>query len=172
MHDKQDFCLTAQLLEADNGNFQFVFDDPITIKPNSMIRVYWANVLQDTPQTGYLANGYTIFVNLPTYTLQNQTSQDNTAYKKSVFLNIPPQTQANLSADDPGGGIPTLISTTYEPYNTRVLKMKNQQQQITSFDFQIVDLVSQEPNRAGVGRASQVSIAFCIEECGDDKNMY
>ena len=50
--------------------------------------------------------------------------------------------------------------------------MKNQEQQITSLDFQIVDLVSQEPNLLGIGFATQVSIAFCIEECGGEENMY
>ena len=172
MKQKDDFCLTAQMLEADNGNFRFVFDEPITIQPNSMIRVYWAYVQQQLPQADYKTRGYTIFINLPTYTHQNHTLQDNSAYKKNVFLNIPPQNTENGDTADPGAGIPAVVQTTYEPYNTRVLKMKNQTQQITSLDFQIVDLASQEPNKAGVGFATEVSLAFCIEECGDDNNMY
>ena len=172
MHgSKQEFCLTAQYLASDNGQAQFVFDEPITIKANSKIKVYWANILQDTPQSGYLTRGYTIYVNLPTYTMQNTTNQDTTAFKKSVFLNIPPQNQADQDADDPGA-LPALISTTYEPFNPRELDMKNQEQQITSLTFQVVDLYTGEPNPTGVGFASRLTIAFCIEECGDEKSMY
>ena len=172
MHDKQDFCLTAQLLESDNGEARFVFDEPVSIKANSKIVVYWANVQHDEPQTGYLQRGYRIYVNLPVHTMQNDTNQDTTAYKRNVFLNIPPQNEAERDVADPTPALTDISSITYEPFNPRVLNMKNQEQQITSLTFQIVDLFSGLPNGADIGFATRLTVAFCIQESCGENNMY
>lgn len=160
--NKQDFVLNATIASSDNGDFRFIFDEPITIKPNSTIVVYWANVQVAAPQADYLKNGFIIYIKLPTNTMTNSNDQDENAFKKSIFLAIPPATQADNSGDDPAG-LPLVSNYTYEPFTPVVHEMENQEQQITSLSFQIVDLITQEPAPINITPATGVSISFCIK---------
>ena len=168
--NKQDFVLNATIAQSDNGDFRFIFDEPITIKPNSTIVVYWANVQVSAPQADYLKDGFIIYIKLPTNTMTNANDQDENAFKKNIFLAIPPATQADNSGDDPGGGVPLFSNYTYEPFTPVVHPMENQEQQITSLSFQIVDLRTQEPAPTGIAPATSVSLSFCIKP-GMENNM-
>lgn len=164
--EKQDFCIRGNLAIEANGEVRVAFKEPITIPQNAQVVVYWGSV-EFTAGVGYLNRGFSILADLPLATAQNLTNNAGTdpVYTRKILLNMPPQNQSELDADDPAA-LPAVGVYTYEPYTPVVHLLENQQQQINSITLKVVDLDGQNYDETAYGAFNKVSVAFCIKPTG------
>lgn len=133
IHSRQNFTLNGTVSENQTRIF---FKQPITIKANSHLEVYWVNV-QFEPSADYLTEGVDVLCDLPIKTFVNyvnSTPANIAGVELPVIISIPPQTQADLSADDPAG-LPAVASVTREPFTPIIHQLDNNEQQINSITF-------------------------------------
>jgi len=146
------------------------FKQPITIPRDAEVNVYWATISY-APQADYLTEGVEIYTDLPIKHYSNYITAELTTgdiqagASYPILLAIPPQTQAQLDADDPSS-LPTVALQTYEPKVPVKHDMKNQEQQINSINFWFHDLINE---RRPVSAIEEMVISFCIKTCECDK---
>lgn len=151
--DYQEFVLNGLLVD---NSFTTRFQQPITIPKNAILEVKWINV-QMSPAPGYLAKGYSALIDLSS-TVQQSTTTD-VGFERKILINIPPQNQADLSVDDPGA-LPATVSLTYEPYQSVVHYLRNNEMSINQFTIKMTDLQTQFPPNDTL---ENVSVYFCIK---------
>lgn len=161
------FTLKATVAENQARVF---FKQPISIPKNAEINVYWATISY-SPSADYLTEGVEIYTDLPIkhytnyLTAETTTGLNQGGASYPILLSIPPQTQADLNADDPAT-LPTLALLTYEPHLPVKHDMENQEQQINSINFWFHDLVNERrPNNP----IEELIVSFCIKTCECDK---
>ena len=97
----------------------------------------------------WLNKSYSIIVDLPLNNYKNKNgtanTRENSAVKKQVLANIvAPFTNVAVNQTTGTTGN-SRVSTVYQPYQAIISKMNNNDIEINSINFQIVDMLSDEP---------------------------
>ena len=121
---------------------------PVVIRPNQYTPANPDQIAIDLDYT-WKKNNYSIMLDLPLNNYKNKSAsantRDNGGVKKQVLANIP-------AAFNSGEVVETLqpalsageVLTVYQPYQPIVSKMLNNEMEINSLTFQIVDMLTEE----------------------------
>ena len=133
---------------SSNISLAIGIQESLSIRPNQSTEANPATISADLNYT-WLNQSYSILIDLPLNNFKNKggsaNTRDNAGIKKQVLANIvAPFT--NLAINQTSSNIgSTKISTVYQPYQPIVSKMRNNQLEINSMSFQIVDMLTEEP---------------------------
>jgi len=159
LHSRQNFTLNGTV---DENQTRIFFKQPITIKPNSHLEVYWVSIEYE-PTADYLTEGVDVLCDLPIKTFVNyvdSTPANVAGVELPVIISIPPTTQAQLNADDPTT-LPDIAVITREPFTPIIHQLDNNEQQINSITFTFHDRFN---DRRPVDEVDLFQISFAIIE--------
>jgi hypothetical protein len=143
------YCKKIEMKLSSNISLSIGAQEKITIRPNQSTEANPSTLSVDLNYS-WLSQSYSILVDLPLNNFKNKggtaNTRDNAGVKKQVLANIPaPFT--NLAVNQTSGTVgSTKVSTVYQPYQPIISKMRNNQIEINSMTFQIVDMLTEEPS--------------------------
>lgn len=123
-----------------------VFKQPLSIAMNTNVIIN-SVVIEWAPLTGYKEDSFCIITDLPIKTFHSKgfEGQRGSAAEDRVMVFVPPNQDADSSADDPPFGIPTTALRSYEPVQPIVHTMLNNALSLNAINFQVVDAISLQP---------------------------
>tara|TARA_R110000765_G_scaffold357467_1_gene447555 strand:+ start:1225 stop:3018 length:1794 start_codon:yes stop_codon:yes gene_type:complete len=142
------YCKKIQMTLSSNISLAIGVQENLIIRPNQSTEAN-PSTLSAHLHYSWSNQSYSILVDLPLNNFKNKggtaNTRDNAGVKKQVLANIvAPFT--NLAINQTSGTVgSSKVSTVYQPYQPIISKMRNNQIEINSMTFQIVDMLTEEP---------------------------
>tara|TARA_R100000951_G_C2650900_1_gene184321 strand:+ start:3522 stop:3989 length:468 start_codon:yes stop_codon:yes gene_type:complete len=133
-----------------DNRLQVRFEQPISIPRNAKIELKMITY-DFSPSTGYLNRGHSFSIDLPIKLNQVNGGTDR-GFERKILVNVPPSEPPNLDTTD--GLLPTTARRTYEPYQSIIHHLNNNEMSINEFSIIVSDMFSIAPPTDDIDTAS------------------
>lgn len=157
MREKINFYLCGV---NNSNNLRVVFKQPLLIHKNATVEVK-AVVVEYTPGGAtYRTDSLAILTDLPIKSFHSKsTAITGDAVEDRIICFVPPAQNDDVSGDAPAFGAPAVAMRSYEPVQTVMHNMENNELSINAINFQVLDGNSLVPK----ANTLKFKISFCIE---------